>query len=565
MAIPLARLSSDHIPIQVKIGSSIPKANIFRFEDYWLDLDGFSDVVTANWYNKGFYRNPAQDVAARFKNLRHALKKWSKNISQLSKVIHNCCYVTAVLDGLEDQRALSVIERNFRNALKKHTLNLLEAKRKYWRKRANIKWAKLGDENTKFFHAIATRNYRHNYIASLIAEDGRIVTEHEQKAALLWHAYKDRLGTSENLTVLFQLTEHMANNELLELETPFSHQEIDDIIKNMPNDKSPGPDGFNGLQKVIIPLLHKNQYGFIKSRNIQDCLAWAFEYLDICHKSKKEIVILKIDFEKAFDKVEFNTILYMLKYLGFGDKFIGWIKHILESATTSIILNGVPGKVIKCKRGVRQGDPLSPILFVLAAELLQIVINKAWEDGDIALPIDRSYEQKYPVLQYADDTLIVFPADPDQLLKLKEILERFSNSTGLRINYHKTSMVPINISSDRCKELADLFQCKAESLPFTYLGLPMGTSRPKIENLVYIAHRVDKRLAEKDIWGFQWGDFFSAKKVYEAILNPPEAANDLYEDMIHLFFQCDFSQTFWWRLGMEWDTDLSLLDMLIDG
>jgi hypothetical protein len=56
-------------------------------------------------------------------------------------------------------------------------------------------------------------------------------------------------------------------------------------------------------------------------------------------------------------------------------------------------------------------------------------------------------------------------------------------------------MVPINISSDRCKELADILHCKAESMPFTYLGLPMGTTRPKIEDLIYIAHRVDKRLA----------------------------------------------------------------------
>jgi hypothetical protein len=66
MATPLSRLSSDHVPIQVKIGSSIPKANILRFEDFWIDQEGFSDIVTGNWYNKGVYRNPAHDIAARF-------------------------------------------------------------------------------------------------------------------------------------------------------------------------------------------------------------------------------------------------------------------------------------------------------------------------------------------------------------------------------------------------------------------------------------------------------------------------------------------------------------------
>ena len=75
-------------------------------------------------------------------------------------------------------------------------------------------------------------------------------------------------------------------------------------------------------------------------------------------------MIIKIDFEKAFDMVEHSAKLSMLKHLCFGDIFIGWVKNILQTATTSVILNGVPGKIIKCKRGVRQGDPLSSLLFV---------------------------------------------------------------------------------------------------------------------------------------------------------------------------------------------------------
>jgi hypothetical protein len=74
-----------------------------------------------------------------------------------------------------------------------------------------------------------------------------------------------------------------------------------------------------------------------------------------------------LDFEKAFDSIEHEALYMVLRKMGFPNFFISWAQNLLETGTSSVLVNGVPGRNFKCKRGVRQGDPLSPLLFVLGA------------------------------------------------------------------------------------------------------------------------------------------------------------------------------------------------------
>ena len=90
----------------------------------------------------------------------------------------------------------------------------------------------------------------------------------------------------------------------------------------------------NRLQRRIMELIHLNQYGFIKIRTIQDCLAQSFQYLHMCYKSKKDLIILKLYFEKAFDKVEHQFMLDVMKHKSFGPRrmqMIFWFRHFLNS------------------------------------------------------------------------------------------------------------------------------------------------------------------------------------------------------------------------------------------
>jgi hypothetical protein len=392
---------------------------------------------------------------------------------------------------------------------------------------------------------------------------GQEFSSHGEKANILWVALKDRMGLFEYTHMYIDLHQLLqADLNLKSLEVPFSKEEIDKTISQLPNDKSPGPDGFNGeflkkcwqliaddfynmcadfyegnlclrsinssyitlipkndhpfspsdfrpisllnssiklitkilaerLQEIIMRLIHKNQYGFIRSRSIHDCLAWAFEYLHICKMSKKEMVIIKLDFEKAFDKIEHHAILEILKHKGFGERWMGWIRNILSSGTSSVLLNGLLGKVFHCKRGLRQGDPLSPLLFVLAADLLQSIINDAKNNNLLSLPIPQRAGCDFPIVQYADDTLLVVEACPRQLQTLKELLQVFSSSTGRKVNYSKSVMVPLNPEDYKLSQLSRAFGCQTGSLPFTYLGLPLGTNKPYIQD--FLVHAIPRR------------------------------------------------------------------------
>jgi hypothetical protein len=94
----------------------------------------------------------------------------------------------------------------------------------------------------------------------------------------------------------------------------------------------------------------------------------------------------------------------------------------------------------------------------------------------------KDFGQDYPIIQYANDTLIILPTEAPQLFLLKVLLRSFTNSTRLWVNSSKFFLVPINISNEKAQHLASTVGCSVVAMPFTYLGLPLGTTRPSIED-----------------------------------------------------------------------------------
>lgn len=163
----LARPISDHVPYTLVIGTHIPRSSQFRFENYWADFTGFSDIASLHWHNNHFYANMAKTISGKFKQLIKGLKAWSKEISLLSKLINNCNWVLVLLDGLEEQISTSRVESNFKLAVKKHLLDLLEAKRSTGIKEQHTDGLSLVMKTRLFFHLMATIAHRRNFISHL--------------------------------------------------------------------------------------------------------------------------------------------------------------------------------------------------------------------------------------------------------------------------------------------------------------------------------------------------------------------------------------------------------------
>ena len=151
MVHPLARTASDHVPCVVSIATTMPKAKIFRFENYWVDLRGFFDCVEQSWNAPTMKSNSAARLTEKFKRLRYALKHWYISLSKLKKAIEACNQVVMFFDNMEELRTLTRPEFNFRKIVKLHVEDLLHLQFIYWKQRCTIRWIKVGEENSIFF------------------------------------------------------------------------------------------------------------------------------------------------------------------------------------------------------------------------------------------------------------------------------------------------------------------------------------------------------------------------------------------------------------------------------
>jgi hypothetical protein len=227
--------------------------------------------------------------------------------------------------------------------------------------------------------------------------------------------------------------------------------------------------------KPILPYLISNeQSGYVEGRQIMDSVILAHEVIHSLKSSRTPGMLIKLDLSKAFDRASWKYIRAVLDSFGFAQEWINWIMNLTSSAFFSILVNGVPSKPFSPSRGICQGDPLSPFLFILLAEGLGRYIKASVLEGSLkGLPL-HNLQPAPSHSQFVDDTLLLNSPMAQEAQKLNSILADFIEASGMSLNLDKSKLYFFNTPPSVQHHISRLLGIPRRSLPSNYLGIPLS-------------------------------------------------------------------------------------------
>ncbi|KAL0411141.1 UNVERIFIED_CONTAM: putative mitochondrial protein [Sesamum latifolium] len=246
----------------------------------------------------------------------------------------------------------------------------------------------------------------------------------------------------------------------------------------------------NRIKPLLDKIISPTQAAFVLGRLISDNVLLAYEINHFLHsrrKSRNGHAIIKLDISKAYDKIEWSFLKRVLLKLGFPEKIINLILLCVSSVSYSFILSGRKFGHIIPQRGLRQGDPLSPYLFLLCTEAFSSLIHRAKTSGRLKGVNISRHAPSISHLLFADDTFICCQSSHAAMVCIKEILECYGRASGQEVNLQKsTAVFSRNIQAEQQENLSAILEIQCEEKHDKYLGLPsiVGKSKRAIFNCI---------------------------------------------------------------------------------
>nr|GEY19151.1 RNA-directed DNA polymerase, eukaryota, reverse transcriptase zinc-binding domain protein [Tanacetum cinerariifolium] len=389
--------------------------------------------------------------------------------------------------------------------------------------KAKIKWFVEGDENSSFFHGMLNKNRNQLSIQGVMADGVWIENPDLVKDEFVQH-FSSRFGkpTDIRASINMNFPKVLSIVQKEELECDVSKEELKQAVWDCGMDKSPGPDGFTfvffrkfwltiendvyedvtyfftnrviprGCNSSLIALTPKtpgaNMENFDGSFILNEVTHW-------CTVKKKQALIFKVDFEKAYDSVRWNFLDEVLQKFGFCNKWCMWIQSSLRSSRGSILVNGSPTEEFQFYKGLNQGDPISPFLFILIMESLHLSFQMVVDVG-MFTGINLSPSVNLSHMFYADDAVFIGHWNDSNINTLVNVLECFYHASGLRINMCKSKIMGVHVEGDLVKHAASKLGCLILNTLFVYLGTKVGGKISRVKEWNEVVDKVVSRLSK---------------------------------------------------------------------
>eukprot|EP00253_Pinus_taeda_P008746 PITA_08746 len=272
------------------------------------------------------------------------------------------------------------------------------------------------------------------------------------------------------------------------------------------------------LKPLLDNLISAEQIGFVEGRQILDGLVVTQEVIHSLKVKKQKGMMIKLDLSKAYDRLNWKYLETVLERFGFHQRWIAWIHNLIYSPHFSILVNGSPSKTFNASRGIRQGDPLSPFLFILAAEGLGRFIKQERAVNRIkGLQI---WGNNLPLThqQFVDDIMLFGEPTVREVQHLRRILNMFTEASGLEINKDKSCIFIFNTMEQVKTHLIRILGFKRGELPTKYLGNILDFTSKRMRNWQGVLDKLSNKVAN---WSFRVlniaGRVVLAKSVLQAI------------------------------------------------
>ncbi|GKD46127.1 putative RNA-directed DNA polymerase, partial [Tanacetum coccineum] len=494
---------SDHSPAILRVPMiSGFKQRPFKFSNILVHNPRFKDIVSNGWqYSmRGFWMFK---VVNRLKLLKKPLRKLLYDHGNLCENVkrlrHELDEAQTTLDSDPSNIELREEEVTYLQAFNDATL----MEDRFIMQKAKVEWLRLGDANTAYFHSVVKSQVTGNRIDS-ITNDSGICMEGDQVPLMFIEHYTGFLG-QQGVTFPFNSNDLFCNKLTPDIANYMVHdvfdQEIRDAIFSVGDNKA--LEFFtNGvllkeLNHTIIALIPKvttpmrindyrpisccnvlyicisriisnrmkeslkylvrlNQSAFVPGRRIYDNILLTQELMHNYHLDRgTPRCAFKVDIQKAYDTVDWNFLQSILVGFGFNLRMVGWIVECVTSTSFSLGINGSLHGYFKGKRGLRQGDPMSPYLFTLVMEVLNLMLHRRVCVSDCFTYHRYCSKLKSINLCFADDLFLFALGDSDSARVIMDTLEEFKNAFGLTLSLPKPLLISV-IAQLICSVLASM-------------------------------------------------------------------------------------------------------------